>query len=139
MFVKYFRGLRKINLFFMILSIIYILGIFFLSDSSIASDLSQFNPHSLLHIPLYGLLTLLLYFSFNTHRSSSSKKETLRFLFWLPIIISIVVAILDEIHQIYIPFREASIWDIFLDIVGIALTAFLLFTHIKRGKIRLNL
>lgn len=134
MFVKFFRGLSKINIFFMILSLLYIGGIFLLSDSSIASDLSHFNPHSLLHIPLYGILTLLLYLSLNPNSLSPS-----RFLFWFPIIISMVVAALDEIHQMYIPFRQASIGDIFLDVVGIALAAFLLFTHIKKKKIRWNL
>lgn len=139
MFVKFFQGLSKVNLLFMILSSIYILAIFFLSDSPVTSNLSHFNPQSLLHIPLYGILTLLLYLSFNSAKSKSSNQQKLRFLLYFPIIISIVVAILDEVHQIYIPSREASIWDIFLDFVGIGLTAFILLNYLKKKKIRFNL
>jgi len=36
-------------------------------------------------------------------------------------IIALVVAIADEIHQAYIPNRNASIIDVFLDIIGIIL------------------
>ena len=130
MFVKFLKDLNKINLLFMILSVIYILGIFFLSDSSIVSSISYFNPYSLLHIPLYGILTLLLYLSFKPNFLKPSQNLSLHFL--LPIIISLMVAILDEIHQIYIPFREASMGDIFLDTVGIALMTFILITARKK-------
>ncbi len=137
MSVKFFQGLSKKNLFFIVISLIYIMAIFLLSDSSVSSDLSRYNPYSLLHIPLYGILMFLLYLSFNpdTLRSSNEKKITVSLCF--PIIISVTVAILDEIHQIYIPFREASIGDIFLDIIGIGLVAFLILTC-KKKKIRFN-
>ena len=36
-------------------------------------------------------------------------------------IIALVVAIADEIHQAYIPSRNASIIDVLLDIIGIIL------------------
>jgi VanZ family protein len=36
-------------------------------------------------------------------------------------IIALVVAIADEIHQAYLPNRDASIIDVFLDIIGIIL------------------
>jgi predicted membrane metal-binding protein len=49
-----------LNLFFAFLSAAYIAGIFFLADSPVVSSLSAFNPYSLLHIPLYGILALLL-------------------------------------------------------------------------------
>jgi hypothetical protein len=52
------------RIFFSILSIIYIAGIFLFADSSVVSTLAAFNPYSLLHIPLYGILTVLLIFSF---------------------------------------------------------------------------
>lgn len=49
-----------LNPFFALLSAAYIAGIFFLADSPVVSSLSAFNPCSLLHIPLYGILALLL-------------------------------------------------------------------------------
>ena len=36
-------------------------------------------------------------------------------------IIALVVAIADEIHQAYLPNRNASVIDVFLDVVGIVL------------------
>jgi VanZ family protein len=51
------------GIFFTILSIAYIAGIFLWADSPIVEELSAFNPYSLLHIPLYGILTILLILS----------------------------------------------------------------------------
>ena len=49
-----------LNPFFALLSAAYISGIFLLADSPVVSSLSAFNPCSLLHIPLYAILALLL-------------------------------------------------------------------------------
>ncbi len=132
------------NFFFLILSVAYIAGIFLFADSPIVSAVAPFNPYSLLHIPLYGILILLLILSFacrrgkfvnpknptnpiNSTNSSSSTKSTnptnpinSRNLF-IAGLIALVVAVADEIHQAYIPSREASTTDVFLDIVGIVL------------------
>ncbi|MCJ7784563.1 MAG: hypothetical protein MUP41_11570, partial [Desulfobacterales bacterium] len=35
-----------------------------MADSPMVSELAQFNPYSILHIPVYGILTVLLFFSF---------------------------------------------------------------------------
>ena len=135
------RNPKFINPFFSTLSLIYIAGIFLLADSPVVSDIAAFNPYSLLHIPLYGVLTILLVLSFRTRpgNSTNSSREmrpvpcsvettTSGSLFhWDSInliaagIIALVVAITDEIHQTHIPSRNASITDIFLDIVGIVL------------------
>jgi len=53
-----------VRLIFTFLSIAYIAGIFLWADSPVVSVLAPFNPYSLLHIPLYGILTVLLIFSF---------------------------------------------------------------------------
>jgi len=122
--------------FFSILSTIYIAAIFLLADSPVVSDLAPFNPYSLLHIPLYGILTLLLIFSFlplelkgkvpnspEVHRLSISLRTRVNTLmhFLIPALIASGVGIGDEIHQAYIPSRDASIIDVFLDLIGISL------------------
>jgi hypothetical protein len=147
------------NPLFSILSTAYIAAIFLLADSPVVSDVAPFNPYSLLHIPLYGILTFLLIFSnfaspfkFINKRNQMNSKDSIdpkhstnpinlsremRSLFhWDSInpinstnsinpliagLIALVVAIADEIHQAYIPSRNASIIDVFLDIVGISL------------------
>jgi len=107
------------KVFFRLLSIGYVVGIFLFADSSVVSDLAPFNPESLLHIPLYGILTLLLVFSvlpYSTHLT--------RLIF--PGVIAVVVAIADEIHQAYVPGRNASVYDVLLDVVGIVLCLFII-------------
>ena len=53
------------NILFSILSAAYIAGIFLFADSPMVSDVAPVNPYSLLHIPLYGILTILLILSFS--------------------------------------------------------------------------
>lgn len=116
------------RLFFSILSIAYIAGIFLFADSSVVSDLSTFNPYSLLHIPLYGILTFLLALSFRLVTQLPNHLIT-RFL--VVGFIALIVAIVDEIHQAYVPGRDASITDVLLDLVGISLALFLTFRFFK--------
>ena len=146
------------RLIFTILSITYIAGIFLLADSSVVSDLSSLNPYSLLHIPLYGILTFLLIFSFvplkfnpinlsRLSRSESVRGEMRSLFHWdptnqknqrnqrnfylIPGGIALVVAMADEIHQAYVPGRDASITDVLLDLVGITLVLFFAFRLFK--------
>jgi VanZ family protein len=113
------------NIFFTTLSVAYIAGIFLFADSTVVSDIATFNPFSLLHIPLYGILTLLLHFSFSPFKGNPLIKANL-FRFLIVGLIASGVAIADEIHQVYIPGRDASTVDVLLDILGISLCIFLI-------------
>jgi len=134
------------RIFFSILSIAYIATIFLFADSSVVSDLSSLNPYSLLHIPLYGILTALLIFSFVpiTHRRNDSinlpremgglfhrGQRNQKNFYLLPGGIALIVAIADEIHQAYVPGRDASLTDVLLDMVGIILVLFFFFRLLK--------
>jgi VanZ family protein len=128
------------RIFFSILSIAYIAGIFLFADSSVVSTLAAFNPYSLLHIPLYGILTVLLIFSFmplkfkllnSINPRNSTNAINLRARYLLPGGIALIVAIADEIHQAYVPGRDASITDVLLDLVGIILVLFFFFRLLK--------
>jgi hypothetical protein len=141
-----------VRIFFSILSLAYILAIFVLAGSSVARNLSEFNPYSLLHIPLYGIMTLLLVLSlvpiprgFN-HRSiqpesDSTKPQSrgtvgLRLRLFVAGAIAWFVGILDEIHQLSVPNRDASAGDVVLDMVGIALALLLCFILLKTRSIK---
>jgi len=125
------------RVFFTILSLVYISGIFFWADSPMVSDLGTFNPYSLLHIPLYAILTFLLVCSVSALKSHRiDQRGMLKFLF--PGLTALVVAIADEIHQSFIPCRDASIIDVFLDFVGIILML-LLIHQIYKNKYRISL
>ena len=54
--------------------------------------------------------------------------------FFLPGGIATGVGILDEFHQIFIPYRNASVGDITLDIAGIILAAIFTIFIQQRGK-----
>ena len=137
------------SILFTILSVAYVAGIFLWADSPIVEELSAFNPLSLLHIPLYGVLTLLLMFSkltfefFNqTNQANSTSPinpinpiNPISFL--IPGLIAFIVAIADEIHQAYIPGRDASIIDVILDLSGIVLVLIVIH-QIRRKKVMGN-
>ena len=112
---------------FRLFSILYIVGIFLFADSPVVADLSLFNPYSLLHIPLYGILTLLLFFSFVPLKSDvrNSTDSTHLTYFVIVVVISLGVAVADEFHQAYVPGRNASVYDVLLDMVGIGLCLFI--------------
>lgn len=115
---------------FSILSVVYIFGIFVFAGSPIVQTLAPFNFCSLLHIPLYGTLTVLLIFSFlpsalrpggaATQRRNAPKNSTASINgFMIAAFIALGVAIADEIYQSFVPGRDASITDILLDTIGI--------------------
>jgi hypothetical protein len=137
---------------FRVSCLVYIGAIFFLADSSAASSLAQFNPYSLLHIPLYGLLSLLVFLSIipwsiirfpwqeemlrgdpqkeANHRLQRSHTPWEKY-FLLAGGIAMLVAIADEYNQSFIPSRNASVGDVFLDLVGILLIFFVLSFLVK--------
>ncbi|MEA3431391.1 MAG: VanZ family protein [candidate division WOR-3 bacterium] len=119
------------SLSFGLISTVYIALIFLLAGLPGGLRLiSRFNPLSLLHIPLYGLLTFFLIRTFLPKRGDPlirSFRLTLAFTTFL----ALLVAVLDELHQVHIPGREASGWDVGLDAAGIFL-AMLLYTRLKK-------
>ena len=148
------------RLFFAVLSIAYITGIFLFAGSPVVSALSEFNPYSILHIPLYGILTFLLIFSSlprlpcnrgvrGEMRPALWQKRycptgslfhwgqlpnNLMTRFLIVGFIALAVGIADEIHQAYVPGRDASITDVLLDLVGIILTLFFISWLLKAKK-----
>jgi hypothetical protein len=120
-----------VNPIFSILSAAYIAGIFLFADSPIVSAVAPFNPYNLLHIPLYGILTLFLIFSkrssisINRGNSINPTNSSNSTNLLIAGVIAIIVAVADEIHQTYILTRSGSVGDVLLDVVGIMLCLFL--------------
>jgi hypothetical protein len=139
--------INQINLIFAFLSVAYIFVIFFFADSSAVSAVAPYNAFSLLHIPLYGILTILIVFAlvpFNSFPFSRIRRlnkndptdmngpDVLNLLnvrnrFVIAGLISILVALADEYHQVFITTREGSFTDVLLDVGGIALAIFFTF------------
>ena len=108
------------NYFFAALPAAYIFGIFFYADSQVVSQIAVFNPFSLLHIPLYGILTLLLVLALCPRSAANSQLR-----YTLAALMAMAVAIVDEIYQSFIPSREGSITDVLLDALGVSLALIL--------------
>lgn len=138
---------------FLLLSTVYISALFFFADSPMVSTMAPYNPNSFLHIPLYGILTVLLVLAFIPLKDIPFMRRdqaTLRKLTQLnppadstarirPVdrirpatrlliagFIAGTVAIADEFHQSFILTRDGSITDVFLDLVGISFVIFCL-------------
>jgi len=129
-------GQIRIRPFSSVLSTLYIAGIFILPRVIPDSLLSRnWNPYSLLHIPLYGILMILLTLTFEPHIFFQNKLSSGVSFSFLPGGIATVVGVLDEFHQSFIPYRDASVGDVMLDIVGIGLAVILIrFNRQRRIK-----
>jgi VanZ family protein len=159
--LKVLNQMNKMNLIFAFLSTAYIFMIFFFAGSPAVSIISPYNPFSLLHIPLYGILTLLIVFAlvpFNAfpfsrirkiNKSESDVTNSINAinsinvknagnLFSIAGLISFIVAVADEYHQIFIPTREASFTDVLLDVVGIALAILITFRFYRMQRAYVN-
>ena len=135
------------RILFSILSLFYIAAIFLLAGSPVVHTLSEFNPYSLLHIPLFGILTFLLIFSMvpltrgfreasiqpsrHSIRPRSKGLADLRSRLLIAGGIAWVVGIFDEVHQLSVPGRDGSVSDVVLDMVGIAIALLLCFVLLK--------
>lgn len=104
------------NSFFVFLSAAYIFAIFFLADSGAVSRIGEFNPYSLLHVPLYGVLTLLVLLSLCTGKEGYSPKRLV-----VGGVFTAIVGAVDEFHQTFIPARDGSPGDVLLDFLGVIL------------------
>ncbi|MGQ9646966.1 MAG: VanZ family protein [Thermodesulfobacteriota bacterium] len=113
-----------------------------MADSPMVDGVAVFNPLSLLHIPLYGILTLFLILSFSPPKKKvcnptdpgESTNSTNPTGLWIAGIIALTVAVADEVHQAYLPTRNASTLDVFLDIIGIIVCVFLVLRFRNKSR-----
>lgn len=115
------------------ITVAYVLSIFLLPWLIPKQMMNHlWNPYSLLHVPLYGILMFLLSIVFLAKRHESEEKPfPFPSLLW-PGGIALLIGILDEVNQMFIPGREASLADIFLNGVGIGLASFGIYYMQKR-------
>ncbi|MEN8253579.1 MAG: VanZ family protein [Patescibacteria group bacterium] len=75
------------------------------------------------HIFVYAVLYLLLFRTVNkslTRQRASKLKNNSRLLY-LPILICLVYAVSDEIHQYFVPGRFATLRDVGFDMLGVGI------------------
>ena len=81
---------------------------------------------------MYHFIAFFLFNFFLTISIIGNKKIKIPYLVF-PIIISIIYAFLDEFHQIFVPFRAATIKDILVDSLGI-LFATAIYVYSKKNQ-----
>jgi len=100
---------ESLQLFTLLVAINMIAMIFWLGDSQLATQTFSFTPplDKLVHFLVFGTMAFLLRFS--------GLIQSGLFCFF----VVAGVGALDEIHQLYIPLREASLKDFVADLLGI--------------------
>ena len=69
-----------------------------------------------LHFAAYGILGILFYRAYQTLRI----KNNIQMLMLLSVVSASLYGISDEIHQSFVPFREAEVADVIADMLGAA-------------------
>lgn len=84
----------------------------------------NFIFYKTLHVIEYAILYFLLFLGFCfTRELNLTRKE----IFIYPLLVAILYAMTDEIHQTFVPTREGTIRDVFIDSGGIVL----MYTYMK--------
>jgi len=95
--------------------IIYCVAIYIQSDLPSPERLPKFQfSDKVLHFLAYAVMGVLFYRAYQTLRI----KDNLRMLMLLSAVSASLYGISDEIHQYYVPFRDASILDVVANILG---------------------
>jgi len=100
-------------LFFRLSFILILAMIFYLATTDVGPSLLQNTNDKVQHLLAFGALAFLADFSFPKQSFNREKFFSL-----------VAIGILIEFIQSYLPYREASFFDILADTLGIAIYAF---------------
>jgi VanZ family protein len=125
-----------ISLIFKISSFLFAVLIFALSSIPYAQTPFEFRfGDKLLHLLVYILFSILLFFSFYT----SVKVFWQKYAYLFALIIGTVYGLLDELHQGFVPGRQQDILDFLADLLGTLLGLFIIWLSLKfRSKKKLT-
>jgi VanZ family protein len=95
--------------------ILYCLFIYIQSDHPSPEQIPIF-PYvdKVLHVTAYGILGILFYRAYQTLRL----KDNIKMLMLLSVVSASLYGISDEIHQSFVPSREAEVADVIADMIG---------------------
>lgn len=89
--------------------------IFIASSISFEEGPSLFpNMDKLVHFVEFGVLGMLYFIAINKTSRITSKS----LLFLISVLLTGLYGLSDEVHQLFVPFREFSLYDILADLVG---------------------
>lgn len=87
------------------------------------------------HFVEFGILALLLV---NWLKRLDKLKGTYWHIAGIAFLISAIYAVTDEVHQLFVPGRVFSVWDILIDSAGALLFATLAYRHYRRSQIKVR-
>lgn len=123
--------------FFWVPPIVWMGFIFYFSSQQslrVSDDYAvQFLIFKTLHLIEYGMLYILLYRSLRNTKKAPDWQH--RYDAWL---VAVMYAILDEIHQVFVPTREGRMRDIAIDAIGVTLAALVLWKFLPTAPKRLK-
>jgi VanZ family protein len=117
--------------------ILYCLFIYIQSDYPSPEQIPVF-PYvdKVLHVTAYGIMGILFYRAYQTLRF----KDNIKMLMFLSVVSASLYGISDEIHQSFVPFREAEVADAIADMIGaisgVYLYQLLVVSRIKKPIVR---
>lgn len=117
---------------YILLTIFYCAGIFYLSSESdpIGVEMPFPGMDKLLHMVMYGGLATVV--SFGISRSGSPVSHRVQFL--APIVFAGVYGLSDEIHQMFVPRRDFDPLDVVADLAGALLIQTILWFGSRRTR-----
>ncbi len=130
--ISWFEKNYKISL---LVAVLIAIAIFYISSLTFGTESEKGGTNLiaiLYHILAYFFLALFLNFSLVKGRKT-------KFIF-IAILISLLYGVADEIHQYFVPGRNASVSDLGLDAIGTILSSLFYFVSIEfRRKITRSL
>jgi VanZ family protein len=97
--------------------ILYCLFIYIQSANPSPEQIPSFPfVDKVLHFVAYGIMGILFYRAYQTLRI----KNNIQMLMLLSVVSASLYGISDEIHQSFVPFREAEVADVIADMLGAA-------------------
>jgi VanZ family protein len=98
--------------------ILYCLFIYIQSANPSPEQIPSFPfVDKVLHFVAYGIMGILFYRAYQTLRI----KNNIQMLMLLSVVSASLYGISDEIHQSFVPFREAEVADVIADMLGAAI------------------
>lgn len=112
-------------------TLVYMLGIFILSSipSLAPPDLGLHSEDKIAHVFEFSIFGILL------GRSGLSQRMPSKKVYFILLAIGTLYAVMDEVHQMFVPNRFASPWDALADMIGLSI-GLLIYWNWSQKKIR---
>jgi VanZ family protein len=120
-------------------NVVFLIAIIIFIFSSIPGN-TEILPQVAFPISYFYHFIIFFLFAFFLIPSIKGKREMSRKFIFIILIVVLIYAVLDEIHQRFVPFRDSSLTDILFDLIGssFAILLYSFLGNINRKKIKRN-